>query len=67
MFEKITETLGIDTPELFNTGMVVFIPMHAMIAWNSSKSRSSFPLLFCQCSILREMDHSKTPCGSRAL
>ena len=28
MLEKIAEALGIDTPELFNTGTVVFMPMN---------------------------------------
>jgi len=28
MLEKIAEALGIDTPELFNTGTVVFMPAH---------------------------------------
>ena len=29
MLEKIAEALGIDTPELFNTGTVVFMPMQS--------------------------------------
>jgi len=28
MFEKIAAALGIDTPELFNTGTVIFMPTH---------------------------------------
>jgi len=28
MMERIAEALGIDTPELFNTGSVIFIPKH---------------------------------------
>jgi len=29
MLEKIAEALGIDTPELFNSGTVVFIPTYS--------------------------------------
>ena len=28
MLEKIAEALGIDTPELFNTGTVIFMPVN---------------------------------------